>query len=757
MNLRPRLPRPRAQAARTACWALLATTVALVAGATQAAAAGQDPDGSTGNPLLDSFPLSDTDGQRIGDYTLSIDDGGWSGRATGQSISAWLLTTGWEAYRGWVAVSLWIYQLARQLVWLDLLRGPVEDFAGVLQDVVDELGIVPVFAVIAAIAAGLWAKAGRYGTAVGQFAIALVLSTLAVSVLTNPVATLAGEDGAVASAQELGVEMGDRISAGPAVYGPPAPGEELDESANLGVSGQLLDILVRTPHQIINYGSVIDAGCVQAYDESLGAEDARESVGDCGESYAEAAENPSAGLNTLAFVFPAASFLVLVMVALAGVLLVGTLAVLWQGAMLVFHLVKGILPVGGRVEIWQCLLEILSWLLVIVGALLGIGLYVRILQALLSSDDWSPLQSFVVVDIFLLLGAAALVSMAIKARKRGRQWGKDLASKTSPKPVVPPTPSPVATMASQAVSHGAALAGSNAVGALRDNSASGGGRLLATRPAGTASTPRPSLGSRTVGAVRTTGKTAALVGKVAFGSTLGAPVYAPRAAMQVAGAATTAAGAVRTKLSASRERAAAGVGAQVASARAFGQEYSHNVAVAGRTLGKVTGANAAGRAASRATLAPRVASQLRRPVPAAPATEAGDQARRNRTAAHAGAGTGGPAPRAPRPSTADSAAAIPTLRDWDGIIYDKAAPSAPAASATPTPGARRGRSLRERAQALLGSRAGSPAVTGPSARSDAPVSSPPRPGPAAATPAPIPAADRVAQLRARLQAAREHR
>ncbi|WP_299039958.1 hypothetical protein [uncultured Pseudokineococcus sp.] len=751
-----RTPRPRRPASLVLAGVVLALLGVLTA-ATPASA-------SSATALADLMGTEDPSGHQITDYQLAVDDGGWSGRTTGQSISAWLLTSAWDNYRFTVGVALWLYEQARALTWLEVVRAPLEQVATVLEQVVDELGLIPLFAVIAAVIAGAWARSGRYGTAGSQFAIALVLSVLAGGILANPVAVLTDENGALSTAQDIGLEISDRVSAGPVTYGPPAPGDSQIAPQDEGVSSQLIDLFVRTPHQVLNYGSVISPRCVEAYDRSLDADDteeAREIVGDCDEAYAEAAAAPGDALPTMTVIAPGAGVLLLLLVTLTAVLMIATLGALWQAVMLVVNLVKGILPAQGRLEFWQCLFQILSWLLVMVLALVGVGLYVRLLQVVLNTAEWGPLQTFLIVDILMLIAAGWLVSMVIKNRKAGKKWGKRVSDKTSPTPVAPKTPSPVATMVQSAAGQGLAMAGNRAIGGVGSALTSGAGARGGTFSGAGSGGPTPTVTQRAAGAARLTGKGAMLATKVALGSTVGLPVYAPRVALQAASAASSASTAMRAKLAASKARASAGVADRVGQARDFGQEYAHNVAVAGRVAGKYSGATAAGRAvgkgattaagaAAAASVAPRVAAQLRRPAGANPsATQAAVQELARRRA-DADARTSPASPAAP---TAVSTAApvapspvnVPGATGHDEVTYDRLTV---------------GQRLRQRAQTAwaaspLGStrESSTPPAAAQAASSSAstPPAAPPAPGAGANDGA---AAARVSELRARLAAAR---
>lgn len=107
------------------------------------------------------------------------------------------------------------------------------------------------------------------------------------------------------------------------------------------VQQRVLDTLVRTPHQLINYGQVLDktgtAACVSTYDSTLrtpptGQEARVPIAGACGKQAEAAANDPMMALLGVLVVTPSASFFFLLVFVLAIVLFVLTMLVLWEAA-----------------------------------------------------------------------------------------------------------------------------------------------------------------------------------------------------------------------------------------------------------------------------------------------------------------------------------------------------------------------------------------------------------------------------------------
>lgn len=665
--------------------------------------AGTTPDGVGGSQLsslLEAFEVADSHGLAVTDYELSMDDGGWTGKATGQGISHWMVTTSWDLYRVYVAVAVWLLEVATSFSWMEMLRPPLEVVAAALQDVIDRLGVIPLFLTLAAVVAGGWLLKGRYGTAVSEVTLSLVLATLAGGILANPIAVMTGPAGGLTLAQELGTELSAAVVAGPGAGEPvwevpdQPPGQRSDamrdaaaDEARSVVAGRIVELFVRTPHQLINYGTNLDQddpGCAQVYDEALAGgpyeDDAviRDRVGDCNEAYKAAASDPGSALVTGMFVGPSAALLVLLMLALTFCLLMASLLALWEAARLVVELVRGILPGDMRAGIWECACSAITALGLIVGILLGIGVYLQVMSAVFTSDQgWSAWAMFVFVDVLMLVAAVLMVAATMKMRRRGRRLGQKLASRTSPRPVSMPDRSSVP----QVLSSAAHLASSGAHMVRRGVAARPTGQVPPGGAGAVAAGAGTSLGGSSgpparKGPVRAAAGLTVTAGKVALASTVGLPVYGPRAATAAWQVAQSGKAALKTRLATAQAHAGAAAATRVSSARAFGQEYAHNVAAAARFAGKVSGATHLAGAAADASIAPGVSAVLAAgPVavpdrPAGPPPAAHASAPRPRGSA-AVAPLTGPAPRPVSPAdlpaaagpTRSSVAAVSARRD----------------------------------------------------------------------------------------------
>jgi hypothetical protein len=144
-------------------------------------------------------------------------------------------------------------------------------------------------------------------------------------------------------------------------------------------------------------------------------------------------------------------------------------------------------------------------------------------------------------------------------------------------------------------------------------------------------------------------------GKVALASTVGLPVYGPRAATAAWHGAQAGKTAMKGRLSRAQQGVRAGVSARANTAQAFGHEYGHNLAVAARVAGKLTGATHLAGLAADASIAPGVSALIAAgPVSGPP--NAADPVRGRPPAQHGApspelAPSQGGAPTRPEPAT----------------------------------------------------------------------------------------------------------
>lgn len=580
-NNRTRTSRNRA---RVNAALILAT--ALVLGPVMAAFAAGD---GASNPWLSSFGVKDSNGMDVSAYALSVDQGGATDPV--KSGTAFILTTMWDTYRMWVSVALWLFDWALQFKFLDTLAGPMEMVAEALQRTTGQVHPVPMLLTLAGAFCGVWIMSGQAAKGLGGLLISLTAASLLTTALANPVAVISGENGAINMAKEAGIGLSSQVlTNGKSSSSDP---EKLREHS----TGALVETFVRIPHQMINYGAVIDNDkqCVKVYDKALkenkeaDSDDPREAMGDCKKSYGETAESPGTGLTGMVFLAPSGGMLCLLILIFAIALIVVTAIVLFEAAMVTWNLLKATgMPGAGTTALAVAVCVMFVGLGLLIALLFGAGVYLLLLKSLIAQEE-NFAVSIVLLDLFLIIAAIVLVITMVRARSKGRRLGEKITKGMhGPKPgnvgagigtaktMVTRAAAPLTTVAA----HRGAMSAGRQVGDAREG------------PPGEA--PQPRRGS-TIGAIaKGTGKATVGAAKLGLASTVGAPVYAPRAV----GAGKKALAARRERLQEKFAESKAAVAAKIqkrsSDAKAFGKEYAHNVGAAGRFAGRVTGASKLG-------------------------------------------------------------------------------------------------------------------------------------------------------------------
>ena len=199
---------------------------------------------------------------------------------------------------------------------------------------------------------------------------------------------------------------------------------------------------------------------------------------------------------------------------------------------------------------------------------------------------------FLIVDLILLGGSVIAIVMVFRAKRSGRKLGERMSKALQPRPASLPTGGGLMNTARQLAQPALqlrqnaklrqSLAPAYAGGSLAHTGRPSSSARPGSSTPGAVATPRP-------GAVRTAGKAAWSVGKIGLASTVGAPVYAPRAAAAAKKMATARKVAMAARLQARGAAVTSRATKAHQDATAFGHEYVHNVATAGRAVGRATG------------------------------------------------------------------------------------------------------------------------------------------------------------------------
>ncbi len=618
-------------------------------------------DDGVSNPWLAFFAPTDSHGLAPWNYELNLDGGNITNPLKPAALL--LASVGWMIYRFWVVAVCWLLDFVMQFRQFELLRGPARSGAQVIENVVDRIGIVPSLTTLSILISGFLLFRSRYGAAIGEMVTSIAIAALVGTSLAHPMGWVASDDGALARARDAGTSLTSELL----LSGLGMTGNDVVTAADARklVQQRVLDALVRTPHQLINYGQVLDKtgkpACVSTYDSTLRTpprEEARVPIAAaCGKQAEAAANDPMMALLGVLVVTPSASFFFLLVFVLAIVLFVLTMLVLGEAAKFLIAVIRAILPGSNRAAMFECLSTIIVGVFFITLALTSIAVLLLVLDGVFSAtSDWHPVVIFILIDILLLSATIAIGLLAVRAKKHGRKLGHSTSAALTRRP-------------------GSLPRSTGMLGSAREVALP----LLQMRQhAQMRAALGGPAGSRVAGVTKAVATGAVGAAKLGLAATIGAPVYAPRAAAAAKAALTARKAQLLTQLH------TAG-----AAAASFGREYAGNLLDGGRVglhLGAaaahVVAGNPVGAAPSLAaawsganTVVDRAAGRRPKP-PASPKTP---------TAAPAAPPPPAPVPPPPRPRPATPAGPRPGAPVAGSRRRSTPAP-APTRAAAPTTG-----------------------------------------------------------------------
>jgi hypothetical protein len=537
--------------------------------------------------VLSGLDAKDTHGLSVGKYQLSVDGGGATNPIKFVT-NGFLLSLMWEAYRWLAGLAVTLINMALQMSWLDALSNAIEPIATTLQvNVIDRLGLSQIALALTGLVAGGMIAKGKIVSGFGQMLFAAVVAGAAATILANPVGSITGDHGLLQNAKGFGQSTATIVvSGGTSSKADPAAIEEATSAA-------LVDTFVRLPHQLLNYGAVIDGGsCESAYNNALkkGPYDsdddaARSAVGGCKEKLKNYADDPGwTGVISSVVLLPAGILLLILAVVLVVIAFLASILVLFCALKLIWDLVTAQGP-GERAGLASSLGSIVGALVLMVATHVLLAIYCVLLQKVMLGDaSQDVLSRFLLIDLLLVVLIIITIATRKRIAERGRRWA-DRASAWAGAKGSQPVQMPRLSSLSQA---GATMAANRA--SMRRLTPSNTGAVHGNTPQRLGQHIAQSKVVRTGVAAATV---AGGVGGFALKSTIGAPVYAPRAARAASAAVKTRSAAMRAGLQNARARAGG-----------FAAEYAHNVGVvtnpvtkpvarAGAAVGKAAGRKAA--------------------------------------------------------------------------------------------------------------------------------------------------------------------
>lgn len=384
--------------------------------------------------------LEDTQGVNIDRFMLQWDTGSpWNPLNVDSEIFSTLAGMFWVWYRDMVAVQIWVLDWVLGMDWLGYILAPLAGLSIIIQGMIAQIGLLNLMLIILAFVVGFWLLKGRYAGGFMELLIGCLIAALATGFLANPMATIGGEQGVIMQSRNAGMD----IATGFATEG--ASFERDSVVIREGLKGQLVDTLLRAPHQIINYGTVIDGtGCENTYTENVGQENAVEAIGGCDEAYQEAASTVDAGtvVSTLSLLTTGFVFLLLSVVIVGGtifaVLLLG-----WSAIKLLWQLPVGVVSSGTRAQLFRTFASVAFGAVLVAMATMFLVAWMRMLLGFYDATSGLPfLVRLYLFNTLVIAGAVFYVLMGASVRQALRGLADKLAAAGVPSQVGEPAAMP---------------------------------------------------------------------------------------------------------------------------------------------------------------------------------------------------------------------------------------------------------------------------------------------------------------------------
>lgn len=384
--------------------------------------------------------LEDTQGVDYNRFTLQWDTGSpWNPLNVDSEIFSTLAGMFWVWYRDMVAVQIWVLDWVLGMDWLGYILAPLAGLSVIVKGMIAQVGLLNLMLIILAFVVGWWLLKGRYAGGFMELIIGCVIAALATGFLADPMAVVGGQDGVIVQSRDAGMDIATGFA---------TEGASFQRDATVirdGLKGQLVDTLLRAPHQIINYGSVIDGtGCEDTYTQNVGRENAVDEIGGCDAAYEEAASTVDAGtvVSTLSLLTTGFVFLLLSVVIVGGtifaVLLLG-----WSAIKLLWQLPVGVISSGTRAQLFRTFASVGFGCILVAMATMFLVAWMKMLLGFYDATSGLPfLVRLYLFNTLVVAGAVFYVLMGASVRQGLRALADKLAAAGVPSQIGEPAAMP---------------------------------------------------------------------------------------------------------------------------------------------------------------------------------------------------------------------------------------------------------------------------------------------------------------------------
>lgn len=494
-----RPPRPRRWVRRTrhmiVVGAILFTVTQLLyaIGDTGGSELGQTP------PSLSWITLVDGKGINVWQYELGINfkpdifD-------PGRTLSAVATEYLWAVYRGAAVTAIWFLDWVFSFDWLTIITTPLIEISNSLRGIITAFGLAPAFLTVAALVGGVFILRGKIARGIYEILVSALVVALGATVLSNPIALVAGTDGWIYQTRdytmELVAEMGSQAQSDPNA-----------------ITSQLMTTFIRQPSQLVSFGQILDeTSCEAVYDDAIktgphGYDDTiRDAVTACNETAGKYAEAPSGGMvSAVLMQSPAGLIVLLIAVLIGGAVMLALVSAILASIKALINLVFAALPGGARRPLAQSFAEVAVSLAVFVFSLFFLTVFLQVIQGIFQASTGEPSKAFIVINICMVMGLVFYMRFRRKLKAstdRLATWMATRPGAPAPQPL-PSNRGRSAAIAAASVYGGAKLlsnprsrqtlkaAGTVGLAAATGNPALAGRVIFTTASKAAAKAPRP--------------------------------------------------------------------------------------------------------------------------------------------------------------------------------------------------------------------------------------------------------------------------
>ncbi|MGH3446518.1 MAG: hypothetical protein ACRDP4_02730 [Nocardioidaceae bacterium] len=455
----------RARLARSRWWRRARAVVLIAAFVlfnpwTAASAAAKQ--GSTTPTLWSWMAITDTHGYSAWGYGLSLNQGGWTD--AGKAIFGGLASMLWSIYQFGVIFCFWFIDWVLSFAWLPPLVAPLRSVAAAVADILARLGVVPTLMLVAALTVALLIARGRWATGLYELGLTLVVLAVSTGALAHPVDVVAGQGGMLYQAKDAGLELAAELDPG----GTSSSGQS-PEQAREEIVSELVDVFLRTPHQLVNYGMVLDGTkCEKAYNTSIegiprpprvgekpSAEytkwakkhhvtnrrqaaikyeffEPRKAVEKCNPEAGQIADNPGAGMTVSALsLMPAAGLLLILSLVMAGMMFFFTVLTLWCAIKFIWSALIALCGGSARGGLWQTISRaVMAMFGVAVFSVVLVGYLIVVNQTTAQMSQDTVMGAIILLDLLIFVG----IVLFWKLRKQLAETAEKMARMLSKRP-----------------------------------------------------------------------------------------------------------------------------------------------------------------------------------------------------------------------------------------------------------------------------------------------------------------------------------